>query len=144
MPELSSAARPTPRLWSRRSGWSRRAGTAREFGATHLFNSTEQPNVVKTLRALTNGGADYSFECVGRGEIVSQAYGILHKGGELITRTYRIDEAPAAFRDLVAGAQCEGSHLVLRTPVTWDALGLVRNINMLDPRLFGIVIGKPF
>lgn len=28
--------------------------------------------------------------------------------------------------------------------VTSDALGLVRNINMLDPRLFGIVIGKSF
>jgi NDMA-dependent alcohol dehydrogenase len=139
--------------------------TAREFGATHLFNSTEQPTVVKTLRTLTNGGADYSFECVGRGEIVSQAYGILRKGGttvvvgvaapkdtttigpmsltlgertltgsylgsgqprqdfdrilslyrsgklkldELITRTYRIDEAPAAFRDLVAGCNARG------------------------------------
>jgi hypothetical protein len=29
-------------------------------------------------------------------------------------------------------------------PVTSDALGLVRNINMLDPRLFGVVIGKSF
>jgi hypothetical protein len=28
--------------------------------------------------------------------------------------------------------------------VAADALGLVRNINMLDPRLFGIVIGKSF
>jgi outer membrane receptor protein involved in Fe transport len=28
--------------------------------------------------------------------------------------------------------------------VTSDALGLVRNINLLDPRLFGIVIGKSF
>ena len=139
--------------------------TARQFGATHLFNSAEQPNVVKALRALTNGGADYSFECVGRGEIVGQAYGILRKGGtavvvgvaapkdtatigpmsltleertltgsylgsgqprrdferilslyrtgklkldELITRTYRIDEAPAAFRDLVAGRNARG------------------------------------
>jgi Zn-dependent alcohol dehydrogenase len=139
--------------------------TAREFGATHNFNSTDQSNVVKALRALTNGGADYSFECVGRGDIVGQAYGILRKGGkavvvgvaapkdtaaigvmsltleertltgsylgsgqprqdfdrilslyrggklkldELITRTYRIDEAPAAFRDLIAGRNARG------------------------------------
>jgi S-(hydroxymethyl)glutathione dehydrogenase/alcohol dehydrogenase len=139
--------------------------TARQFGATHLFNSTGQPEVVKALRALTNGGADYSFECVGRGDIVGQAYGILRKGGkavvvgvaapkdtatigpmsltleertltgsylgsgqprvdfdrilslyacgrlkldELITRTYRIDEAPTAFRDLIAGRNARG------------------------------------
>jgi S-(hydroxymethyl)glutathione dehydrogenase/alcohol dehydrogenase len=139
--------------------------TARRFGATHTLNATEHTNVVKALRALTNGGADYSFECVGRGNVVSQAYGVLRKGGkavvigvaapketaaiavmsltleertltgsylgsgqpredfhrilalygagqlkldELITRTYGIEEAPEAFRDLAAGRNARG------------------------------------
>jgi NDMA-dependent alcohol dehydrogenase len=54
---------------------------ARQFGATHTVNPSEEANVVRTLRKLTGGGADYSFECVGRGEIVAQAYGALGKGG---------------------------------------------------------------
>jgi Zn-dependent alcohol dehydrogenase len=139
--------------------------TARSFGATHTINAAEQGNVVKAVRALTQGGADYSFECVGRGEIISQAYGALRKGGkavvvgvsspkdtatistmgltveertltgsymgsgrpredfhkilalytskqlkldELITRTYPVEGAPEAFRDLVAGRNARG------------------------------------
>jgi S-(hydroxymethyl)glutathione dehydrogenase/alcohol dehydrogenase len=54
---------------------------ARRFGATHTVNPATEANVVRTLRKLTGGGADYSFECVGRGEIVAQAYGALGKGG---------------------------------------------------------------
>jgi Zn-dependent alcohol dehydrogenase len=54
---------------------------AEKFGATHTVNPLEQGNVVRALRKLTGGGADYSFECVGLGEIVAQAYGSLGKGG---------------------------------------------------------------
>ncbi len=54
---------------------------ARQFGATHTVNATAEDNVVKTVRKLTGGGADYSFECVGLGEIVAQAFGVLRKGG---------------------------------------------------------------
>jgi S-(hydroxymethyl)glutathione dehydrogenase/alcohol dehydrogenase len=54
---------------------------ARGFGATHTLNPREEANVVRALRKLTGGGADYAFECVGRGEIVAQAYGALGKGG---------------------------------------------------------------
>jgi S-(hydroxymethyl)glutathione dehydrogenase/alcohol dehydrogenase len=57
---------------------------ARAFGATHTLNPSEEANVVRTLRRLTGGGADYSFECVGRGEIVAQAYGALGKGGTAV------------------------------------------------------------
>lgn len=55
--------------------------TARQFGATHTLNARTEPNVVKALRKLTEGGADYAFECVGSGEIAAQAYGALRKGG---------------------------------------------------------------
>lgn len=138
---------------------------ARQFGATHTVNPKTEENVVKTIRKLTGGGADYSFECVGYGDVVAQAYGALRKGGtavvvgvaapkdmttirtstltfeektltgsyfgsarpredfprllslykakrlkldELITRTYRIEEAPLAFADLAAGRNARG------------------------------------
>jgi NDMA-dependent alcohol dehydrogenase len=54
---------------------------ARQFGATDLVNAREQPELVKAIKKLTAGGADFSFECVGRGETISQAYGVLRKGG---------------------------------------------------------------
>jgi S-(hydroxymethyl)glutathione dehydrogenase/alcohol dehydrogenase len=132
---------------------------ATRFGATHTINAAA-PDLVKTVKKLTGGGADYAFECVGKGEIVAQAYAVLAKGGkavvvgvaaprdtttirtasltfeektltgsyfgsarpredfprliglyrthrlkldELISRTYKIDEAPQAFADMQAG-----------------------------------------
>lgn len=54
---------------------------ARAFGATHALNAKTEENLVKTLRKLTAGGADYAFECVGSGEIAAQAYAALRKGG---------------------------------------------------------------
>lgn len=57
---------------------------ARTFGATHVLNAKTEENVVKALRKLTGGGADYAFECVGYGEIAAQAYGCLRKGGTAV------------------------------------------------------------
>jgi Zn-dependent alcohol dehydrogenase len=57
---------------------------AERFGATHTVNPTAVENVVKAIRALTGGGVDYSFECVGNGEVVAQAYGALGKGGTAV------------------------------------------------------------
>ncbi|AKJ30234.1 zinc-binding dehydrogenase [Caldimonas brevitalea] len=57
---------------------------ARQLGATHVVNVGQQDNVVKTVRSLTQGGVDYSFECVGNGQVVSQAYGALRKGGTAV------------------------------------------------------------
>lgn len=138
---------------------------ARTCGATQVVDASASDNLVKELRKLTQGGADYAFECVGHGEIVAQAYACLRKGGtavvvglgkpsdlssvrtaslvleektlrgsyygstrprhdfprlvahyragklmldELITRRYRIDEAPQAFDDLVQGRNARG------------------------------------
>ncbi len=58
---------------------------ARQFGATHVLNSTQEDNLVRTLRKLTGGGADYAFECVGRGDVVAQAFGALAKGGTAVS-----------------------------------------------------------
>ena len=54
---------------------------AKLFGATHTLNPDTVDDVVKALKKLTGGGADYAFECVGYGAIVAQAYGCLRKGG---------------------------------------------------------------
>ena len=57
---------------------------ARQFGATDTVNPKNEDNPVKAIRQLTGGGADYSFECVGYGEVVGQAYGVLRKGGTVV------------------------------------------------------------
>jgi Zn-dependent alcohol dehydrogenase len=57
---------------------------ATKFGATHTLDPSGESNVVRSLRKLTGGGADFAFECVGRGEIVAQAYGALGKGGTAV------------------------------------------------------------
>lgn len=57
---------------------------AKQFGATHVVNAATEENVVKTVRKLTEGGADYAFECVGLGTIAAQAYGVLGKGGKAV------------------------------------------------------------
>lgn len=58
--------------------------TARQFGATHVINSKNEENVVKAIQKLTDGGADYAFECVGLGIVAEQAYGVLRKGGTAV------------------------------------------------------------
>jgi S-(hydroxymethyl)glutathione dehydrogenase/alcohol dehydrogenase len=57
---------------------------ARVFGATHTLNVTGEDNVVRALRKITGGGADYAFECVGYGAVLAQAYGALRKGGTAV------------------------------------------------------------
>ncbi len=57
---------------------------ARQFGATHTMNAKAEENIVKAVKKLTGGGADYAFECVGIGEIAAQAYGVLRKGGKAV------------------------------------------------------------
>jgi NDMA-dependent alcohol dehydrogenase len=52
---------------------------AKKFGATDVLLSKEDP--VKPLKALTGGGPDYAFECVGSGELASAAYRAIRRGG---------------------------------------------------------------
>ena len=56
------------------------------FGMTHFVNPKEvEGDLVPYLVALTNGGADYSFECVGNVDLMRQALECCHKGwGESI------------------------------------------------------------
>ena len=54
---------------------------AKKFGMTHFVNPKEVgADLVAHLVALTDGGADYSFECVGSTELMRQALECTHRG----------------------------------------------------------------
>lgn len=58
---------------------------AKSFGMTDFINPTKVDNVVEAITDLTNGGADYSFECIGNVNTMRQALECCHKGwGESI------------------------------------------------------------
>jgi S-(hydroxymethyl)glutathione dehydrogenase / alcohol dehydrogenase len=59
----------------------RRQALATRFGMTHFVNPREVAgDLVPQLVALTDGGADYSFECVGNVELMRQALECCHRG----------------------------------------------------------------
>ena len=54
---------------------------AKKFGATDFINPTKiQGTVVDEIVKITDGGADYSFECVGNTKLMRQALECCHKG----------------------------------------------------------------
>jgi S-(hydroxymethyl)glutathione dehydrogenase/alcohol dehydrogenase len=54
---------------------------AERFGLTHFVNPREvQGDLVPYLVSLTDGGADYSFECVGNVDLMRQALECCHRG----------------------------------------------------------------
>jgi S-(hydroxymethyl)glutathione dehydrogenase/alcohol dehydrogenase len=58
-----------------------REAMARRFGMTDFVNPKEvEGDLVSHLVALTKGGADYSFECVGNTRLMRQALECCHKG----------------------------------------------------------------
>jgi S-(hydroxymethyl)glutathione dehydrogenase/alcohol dehydrogenase len=54
---------------------------AERFGMTHFVNPKEvEGDLVAYLVGLTDGGADYSFECVGNVDLMRQALECCHRG----------------------------------------------------------------
>ncbi|MFM6357697.1 MAG: S-(hydroxymethyl)glutathione dehydrogenase/class III alcohol dehydrogenase [Planktothrix sp.] len=54
---------------------------AEKFGMTHFVNPQEiDGDLVSYLVELTQGGADYSFECIGNVKVMRQALECCHKG----------------------------------------------------------------
>jgi S-(hydroxymethyl)glutathione dehydrogenase / alcohol dehydrogenase len=90
----------------------KREAMARRFGMTHFVNPKEVPHLVDHLVQLTDGGADYSFECVGNVQLMRQALECTHKGWG---RSIIIGVAPAGAEistrpfQLVTGRKWEGS-----------------------------------
>jgi S-(hydroxymethyl)glutathione dehydrogenase/alcohol dehydrogenase len=54
--------------------------TAKALGATHGVNA-KADDPVKQIRALTNGGVDYSFECIGLKLAAEQCFDCIRPGG---------------------------------------------------------------
>jgi len=53
---------------------------AERFGMTDFINPSEVDNVVAAIVDLTDGGVDYSFECIGNVNVMRQALECCHKG----------------------------------------------------------------
>ena len=51
-----------------------------KFGMTHFVNPTETADVVAHIVELTDGGADYSFDCTGNTDVMRQALECCHRG----------------------------------------------------------------
>ena len=58
---------------------------AKQFGMTDFVNPQNTDDLIEAICDLTNGGADYSFECTGNVNTMRQALECCHKGwGESI------------------------------------------------------------
>jgi S-(hydroxymethyl)glutathione dehydrogenase/alcohol dehydrogenase len=57
-----------------------RRSIAEKFGMTHFVNASEVDDLVPYLVNLTDGGADFSFECVGNVKVMRDALECCHKG----------------------------------------------------------------
>ncbi len=58
---------------------------AKQFGMTDFINPKKTDNLVEAICDLTNGGVDYSFECIGNVNVMRDALECCHKGwGESI------------------------------------------------------------
>ena len=53
---------------------------ARRFGMTDFVNPSEVKDVTQAIIDMTNGGVDYSFECIGNVKVMRQALECCHKG----------------------------------------------------------------
>lgn len=51
-----------------------------KFGMTHFVNPKETKDVVAAIVELTDGGADYSFDCTGNTDVMRQALECCHRG----------------------------------------------------------------
>jgi S-(hydroxymethyl)glutathione dehydrogenase / alcohol dehydrogenase len=84
---------------------------AKQFGATHTINPSKQ-DLVKTVRSLTEGrGADYSFEVIGLGKTIEQAYACARQGGMTIVvgAPSREDTVTIPASSLLAEKEIKGS-----------------------------------
>jgi S-(hydroxymethyl)glutathione dehydrogenase / alcohol dehydrogenase len=90
----------------------KREAMARKFGMTHFLDPKEHPDIVDAIVQLTDGGADYSFECIGNTRTMRQALECCHKGwGQSVIIGVAEAGAEISTRpfQLVTGRQWKGS-----------------------------------
>ena len=62
-----------------------RRSLAEQFGMTDFINPNDVDNLVEAIIDMTDGGVDYSFECIGNTDVMRDALECYHKGwGESI------------------------------------------------------------
>jgi len=62
-----------------------KVAVAQQFGMTDFISPKNTDDLIEAIADLTDGGADYSFECIGNVETMRQALECCHKGwGESI------------------------------------------------------------
>ena len=89
-----------------------REAMARKFGMTDFINPKDTANLVDAIVQLTDGGADYSFECIGNTRVMRDALECTHKGwGRSIIIGVAEAGAEISTRpfQLVTGRKWEGS-----------------------------------
>ena len=89
-----------------------RENMARKFGMTDFINPKTVENTVDSVVQLTDGGADYSFECIGNVKVMREALECTHKGwGRCIIIGVAEAGAEISTRpfQLVTGRKWEGS-----------------------------------
>ncbi len=58
----------------------KRRPLAENFGMTHFLNPSEVGDIIAAVADLSDGGVDYSFECIGNVKLMRQALECCHKG----------------------------------------------------------------
>jgi S-(hydroxymethyl)glutathione dehydrogenase/alcohol dehydrogenase len=58
----------------------RKFALARQLGATDCLDPAAVPSVVEAVVEMTDGGVDFSFECIGNVDVMGQALACAHKG----------------------------------------------------------------
>src|SRR5690625_4002148 len=94
-----------------------REALGRKFGMTDFINPNEVDNVVDHIIQMTDGGVDYSFECIGNTDVMRQALECCHRGwGQSVIIGVAEAGAEIATRpsQLVTGRGWYGSALVDR------------------------------
>ena len=122
-----------------------REAMARKFGMTHFVNAKTTENVVDAIVQLTDGGADYSFECVGNTKLMRQALECTHKGwGRSIIIGVAEAGAEISTRpfQLVTGRKWEGSafggargRTAVPKSVDWYMAGKINIADLITHRL---------
>ncbi len=58
---------------------------AKSFGATDRVDASKDPDWGKLVKKLTDGGADYCFDCVGKGVVLESAMRAAKRGGTVVS-----------------------------------------------------------
>lgn len=92
---------------------------AAEVGATHTVNAAA-PDAVEQVRAITGGGADFTFEFAGSARALDSAYRMARRGGTTVTAGLPAPDAtlPLNIVSLVAEERTvKGSYIGTCVPV---------------------------